>query len=206
MVTAPFTRPRVITDPPGEPQSNMDRDESLAESVRRGGFPPTLRLYGWTRPAISLGRRQQPDDLPPAILKRSLPMVRRPTGGGAVLHDLDELTYAFCAGRAHLPQGLVYRQLPVLLHRSLVRLLVDRGWVAEGELQVAGRDPSGPAPLCFSAPACGDLLYHGRKVAGAALRVWKEGILLQGSIQGLPIRRDRLVEAFLSLSEEAAWL
>ncbi len=180
----------------------MSRDEALAESVRRGSVPPTLRLYGWTRPAISLGRRQTPDDLPPSVLNETLPFVYRPTGGGAVVHHSDELTYSFCVGHLDLSPQLPYRQIPALLHHSFACLLVDRGWIREGDLQTAGKDPTSPAPLCFSAPACGDLLYRGRKVAGAALRVWREGVLIQGSIQGFPLKRDRLIEGFLSLSKE----
>jgi hypothetical protein len=49
--------------------------------------------------------------------------------------------------------------------------------------------------LCFETPVCGDLLYRGRKVAGSALRAWREGLLIQGSIQGLPIRPDDLIDS-----------
>ena len=173
----------------------------MADSVRLGRLPPTLRLYGWPGRAISLGRRQRPEDLPSGILQENLPLVHRPTGGGAVLHDPDELTYAFCAARLDLPFGLSVRQIPGWFHRSLRRILVERGWVSGDDLQVVKQDPAGPSPLCFTAPACGDLLFRGRKVAGSALRVWKEGILLQGSLQKFPVDRDRLMEAFTLMDE-----
>ena len=191
----------LVVDPPAAPTVNMALDEELAAGVREGSVPATLRLYRWNQPAISLGRRQQPDDLPPSILKERLPLVRRPTGGGAVIHRLDELTYAFCTSHSDLPPGVLLREMPRFLHRSLLEIVVSRHWIPAEDLHVIESNRSGPAALCFLYPVCGDLLYLGRKVAGAALRVWRDGILVQGSIQGFPVGFDQLVDAFVSLCQ-----
>lgn len=191
---------RLIVDPPGEPAANMAADEEIARLAAQESRP-ILRVYGWARPAVSLGRRQREEYLPPAFLQEGLPRVRRPTGGGAVHHRPDELTYAFSASRFSLPPGVPLREIACLLHRRLRETAITRGWVKGEELSLAGSDPDGPAPVCFSAPACGDLLYRGKKVAGSALRVWNNRILLQGALQGFPLGYDRLVEAFALAAE-----
>jgi lipoate-protein ligase A len=190
---------RIILDPPGEPQQNMARDAELVREIHLGSAPPTLRIYGWSRPAISLGRRQNPDDLPPEVLRMGLPMVRRPTGGAAVIHRLDELTYAIAVPRP--PGTAPLSRMPALFHQSLRDELVRRGFVPAGELRVLCARREEPFALCFNAPTCGDLLHQGRKVAGSALRAWKEGVLIQGSIQGFPVPRSDLEEV---LKEAAA--
>ncbi len=84
----------LLIDPPSAGQLNMARDEALLQAVGDGSHPPTLRLYAWDPPTISLGYFQSLDDLrkQPAPI-RDLALVRRTTGGGAILHDL-ELTYS----------------------------------------------------------------------------------------------------------------
>ena len=197
---------KVIQDPPGEPRFNMERDEELAQQVRSGRAAATLRIYGWTRPAISLGHRQSLDDLPAGLLTGEISVVRRPTGGGAVLHRTDEITYALA-----LPQptpGTRYavppRDLPSAFHHSLRHLLIREAGLSSEELTIAGPGFRGPFSLCFDAPVCGDLLYRGKKVAGSALRVWKDGLLVQGSLQRLPVQSDLLARA-VSLAIKAVY-
>ena len=192
---------RLIVDPPGDPAANMAADERISRTALEESRP-ILRIYGWDRPAISLGRRQAETDLPESMLRRGLPLVRRPTGGGAVSHRADEFTYAFAARKEDLPPGLPLREIACYLHRRLRETAEKRGWIVAGEITLCGGDPSGPAPVCFSAPAHGDLIHRGVKVAGAALRVWKDRVLVQGSIQGIPLRRDQLVEAFKKTAEK----
>ncbi len=174
----------------------MAADEEIARGVRElGSSGAVLRLYGWRQPAISLGRRQKEEDLPPGLLRMGLPMVRRPTGGGAVLHRLDEQTYAVAVSRealASLPLRL--NQVPGLLHRRLRDLLVREGHLPPEELRIVQTEADGPSSLCFSFPVSGDLVYRDRKVAGSALRAWREGLLIQGSIQGLPVNGAVLAE------------
>src|SRR5947209_2116371 len=73
---------------------NMALDDALLDSAARGAIPPTLRFYGWSPPAVSLGRFQDPGGIDIAYARaRGWDVVRRPTGGRAVLHHL-ELTYS----------------------------------------------------------------------------------------------------------------
>ena len=129
---------RVLIDPPMEPAANMARDEELAEEVREAQAPAALRIYRWNQPAISIGRRQNPDDLPADLMARGLPLVRRPTGGGAVLHRVDELTYALATRREFVPRHLPVREFSRRIHQNLRDELVRSRALASEELQVAG--------------------------------------------------------------------
>ncbi len=188
----------VVVDPPGDPVANMAADQSLLQMLRSGSASAILRIYQWNRPAVSIGRRQLAEDLPPSFLQAQPLLVRRPTGGGAVMHRLDELTYALAVSREASPRKIPLRDIVGALHRCLRQELIRRRDVSAEDLSIVERDFSGPATLCFSAPVRGDLMFQGRKVAGAALRVWREAILIQGSIQGLPVRQDQMREALRS--------
>ncbi len=176
---------RVFRDPAGEPQANMELDQRIAQQVCMGLVPATLRIYQWLKPAVSLGRRQSPSELPEELL--ALPWVRRPTGGGAVVHRMEELTYALALPRTAAQRHRPLSELPGRLHQHLRLLLVEQAGLSSGDLGIAEDDCAGPCTLCFSAPVHGDLLYRCAKVGGTALRVWRDGILVQGSIQGLPV-------------------
>lgn len=186
-------------DPAGDPARNMIDDEDLALQVRQGLSPSVLRIYGWNQPAISLGRRQAIEDLPLELRRKGYPIVRRPTGGGAVVHDREELTYALVLPRYAFRNRMKLSEVPGGLHRQLMGRLKDRGLFSADELVCVEEDRIPSSALCFQAPVRGDLLYQGRKVAGSALRVWKECLLLQGSIQALavphPLLQDDLKEA-----------
>lgn len=188
----------VRLDPPRDPVANMNADCALVQAVRAGSASIVLRIYQWNKPAISIGRRQIMDDLPPDVLRANPLWVRRPTGGGAVVHRLDELTYALALSRASVPQPISIREIVGALHRSLRQELVVRGAFSVEDFAVLAQDFPGPATFCFSAPVRGDLMFQGRKVAGAALRVWRDALLVQGSIQGLPVGQDQLREALRS--------
>ncbi len=200
---APQSQPwQLMVDPPMDPQANMARDEELTTQVRQGLFPAALRIYRWNRSAISIGRRQSMEGLPMDLLTKGFSVVRRPTGGGAVVHRLDEVTYALAISVSDtlstflkMHRCLTPKWIPERIHQHLRDELVNRGLLSSEDLRIFEANPSrGPVPtsrfpsvLCFEAPVCGDLLYRGRKVAGAALRAWREGFLIQGSIQGLPV-------------------
>ncbi len=194
-------------DPAGDPARNMTDDEDLALRVRQGLSPAVLRIYGWNQPAISLGRRQDIEDLPPELRRKGLPIVRRPTGGGAGGHNREELTYALRLPRAVLRDRMKLSEVPGWLHRQLMERLKDRELFSADELVCVEENRTSSSPLCFQSPVRGDLLYQGRKVAGSALRVWREGLLLQGSIQSWtaphPLLRDDLKEAAVLLVQES---
>ena len=94
---------RLLVQEPGDGRRNMAVDEALASSAGEGLSPPTLRLYGFAPPTLSLGRFQRARELVDTgrLAEAGVNLVRRPTGGQAVLHDR-ELTYAVALGRGHL--------------------------------------------------------------------------------------------------------
>jgi lipoate-protein ligase A len=150
--------------------------------VGTGQSPPTLRLYQWDPPTISLGYFQpyaQYKELPPPAGR--LPVVRRPTGGGAILHDL-ELTYSLTLPTDH---PLIHRnpnRLYELAHDAIINCLSSLGLNAA---RCGLTDDSGAARgpfFCFQRRHCYDLLLDGDKIAGSAQRRTRHAILQHGSI------------------------
>jgi lipoate-protein ligase A len=79
---------------------NMARDEAMLDHVSRYPEAAAFRTYGWTEPTLSLGYFQSVADLDSDPRWRTVPVVRRPTGGGAIWHD-HEITYALAVPRTH---------------------------------------------------------------------------------------------------------
>ncbi len=175
---------------------NMAVDEAIAAAVASGEQPPTLRFYGWEPPAVSLGYHQELDEGidRDAVAERGYEIVRRPTGGRAILHA-DELTYSFCIRQDEIKGG----------HSTLESYReISRGIIAGLELLGAavsmGSDEDGPGPsfsgqdtfategadaakpICFAKTARCDLQAAGRKVVGSAQVRRNGGILQHGSI------------------------
>jgi lipoyl(octanoyl) transferase len=186
------TRVRLLNDPAMAGVVNMARDEALLTHVGNGSSPPTLRLYEWTEPTISLGYFQRIEDCESLTENvRNLPTVRRLTGGGAILHD-GELTYSLVIPADHELVGGQPTRLYRMVHDAIIACFAD----ANIAVQVAGRsDGSGPTKgpfFCFARrheldvviPAYDkDSLNVGdAKVAGSAQRRTREAILQHGSI------------------------
>lgn len=164
----------------------MALDEALMGTVRAGGRP-ILRLYRWAPACLSLGRNQPAEGGydRERLAHAGIDLVRRPTGGRAVLHD-DELTYA-----ALLPDralGSARRAQRAIQHALLAAL-------AQLGVRAALHAADAPAPAlsttpCFAEPTEGEVVAEGRKVIGSAqLRVG--GVLLQHG--SLPLQRSREV-------------
>jgi lipoate-protein ligase A len=160
---------------------NMALDEAIATEVRKGNSLPTLRLYEWEVPSVSLGSFQKIADLNvSACVENNIPVVRRPTGGRAILHG-DELTYSFSAGNeGFFSAGLLdtYRQLSAALKSALDMLGLAVTMKTERE---SGKTLA-RSSLCFKSTSYGELSYRGRKLIGSAQKRWKDGFLQQGSI------------------------
>lgn len=160
----------------------MALDEALMSRARRTG-ETVLRVYGWALPTLSLGRNQRAlgayDEA--ALLRAGVCVVRRPTGGRALLHDR-EITYSVTAP-APPPAGggegiaAAYARINTLLLTALGTL-----GVGADVARPAGRAASPTAAPCFSEPAAGELVVGDRKLVGSAQ--WRDdGALLQhGSI------------------------
>lgn len=178
---------------------NMAIDEAILLHHLEGSVPPTLRVFRWSQPSISLGRFQnvEREVLLEACEQANIALVRRPTGGRAVYHR-DEFTYSFVSSKAFgIPSGIVAAY--AYLARGLIAALERLGVQAElSEGQVS----KNPSAACFASSTQADLTSGGFKLVGSA-QVWKEQALLQ---QGSLPLDDRSAEfyALLRFSDEAA--
>lgn len=174
---------------------NMALDEVMLESHLSGETPPTLRVYGWSPPAVSLGRFQQPDqavDLT-ACGQLGIDVVRRPTGGRAILHTADEVTFSVVVSAARLgARGVMecYRAIAGAIIRAL-RLLGAEAQLVER----AGPVAAGADPACFAVKARCDLMVGGKKVVGSA-QVQRDGFLLQQNSLPLELHLEAWARVF----------
>jgi lipoate-protein ligase A len=162
---------------------NMALDEALLETVSQLG-KPVLRFYGWTEPAATFGYFQKFSEVGRATLLR--PLIRRPTGGGIVPHDAD-WTYSFIVPPNHewylLSAIESYRRVHEWIQNAFAKLKVAKELAPCCKKSVPGE--------CFAGYEKFDLLWHGKKIAGAAQRRNKCGLLIQGSVQPPPISLAR---------------
>jgi lipoyl(octanoyl) transferase len=163
----------VIDDPTPRPGPlNMAIDEALLSSGRSA----ILRFYRWSKPAISFGYFVTFAEACAAAGDRA--MVRRWTGGGIVPHG-EDLTYSIMIGSNDgafsLPSKIVYQRV----HAALSSALREIG------IATVLTEANGPklSEACFANPVVSDVIENGRKVAGAAQRKTRSGLLHQGSIQ-----------------------
>jgi lipoate-protein ligase A len=168
---------------------NMALDEALLESASRLG-KPVLRFYGWTEPAATFGYFQRYADVERATLLR--PLIRRPTGGGIVPHNAD-WTYSLAFPPGHEWHSLKAEESYRRIHDWL-RLAFAEMKVKTELAPTAFPNPQLPTPnsemaQCFVGHEKSDLLWRGKKIAGAAQRRNKLGLLIQGSVQP-PIQKS----------------
>jgi lipoate-protein ligase A len=159
----------------------MAADEALLESVAADG-PCTLRFYQWEEPTLSLGYFQTYVDRQQHAASRDAAIVRRASGGGAILHD-HELTYSFAVPSRH-PLAIDRLRFYQAVHTTLIETLaqwdIATALFAESE-QPAIKDKSQPF-LCFERRSPGDVVLDGVKIAGSAQRRCRGAVLQHGSI------------------------
>jgi lipoate-protein ligase A len=153
----------------------MAVDEVLLEDADQG--IATLRCYGWSEPTLSLGYFQHAADRANHLASVGCPLVRRASGGGAILHDA-ELTYSFAAPVADR-LGASAAGLYQAIHGALAETLAARGIIAHCW---GGPADGAPAFLCFQRRAVGDLVVGANKIAGSAQRRHRRAILQHGSV------------------------
>ncbi len=162
----------------GAPADNMAWDEALLLAADRLGAP-VLRFYGWNERAATFGYFQHYAEVETWTKLR--PLIRRPTGGGLVPHDAD-WTYSLVFPPSHwwyqLRAEESYRRLHEWIRAAFARTQLKTDLAPACDKQLPGR--------CFAGPEKFDLLADGEKIAGAAQRRAREGMLIQGSIQPLP--------------------
>ena len=175
---------------------NMAIDEALLETA----VDPTIRFYRWRSPALSFGYFGKFSDV--AIHAAERDLVRRWTGGGIVLHR-DDLTYSIIIPA----KDPVFDESSIAIYEKIHRALCEAlNKIGTRAVVAGGVDPGGlvggiraavsaSGYNCFANPVRADVMMNGRKIAGAAQRRTRRGLLQQGSIQGITMNTD-LAERF----------
>jgi len=177
---------RLLLTPPARGAWNMAVDEAILDAVSRGASQPTLRLYTWEPPCLSLGYAQPIADVDiPSLKNNGWEIVRRATGGRAILHT-DELTYSVCSpfDDRHLA-GSVLESYKYIAN-ALLAALKDLGIPAQMK-EDTRPDSSRSNPVCFEVPSSYEITAMGKKLIGSAQVRRKDGILQHGS---LPLSGD----------------
>ncbi len=154
---------------------NMALDEALLEAMPRLQAP-VLRFYGWTQPAATFGYFQKFSEVEATTPLR--PLIRRPTGGGIVPHTAD-WTYAAIFPAGHEWHSLKAEESYWRIHDWLRRAFAE----LKVETELAPCCKKSLPGQCFIGHEKSDLLWRGQKIAGAAQRRNKLGLLIQGSVQ-----------------------
>lgn len=178
---------------------NMAIDEAILTFHLRGETPPTLRAFTWDRPAISLGRFQdvEREILTEECAARGVDLVRRPTGGRAVMHA-DEFTYSVTISTAYgVPSGVVAAYS--WLAQGIIAALEEFGI---SSVVSTNRVSKQQTAACFAFSTQADLTSNGRKLVGSA-QVWKEETVLQQGTIPLEGRGLLLFSLLKYPSEEA---
>ena len=198
---------RLLVTEPTDGATNMAIDEALWRGRQAGVSPPTLRLFAWSPPTVSLGYGQPLDrhvDLE-ACRALGVGLVRRPTGGSAIYHDGPEreLTYSVVATAADLGIGPdlleTYRWIGAALLRGLQSLGAPAALVPE-------RPGDGPVPaFCFARTGVFEIEVDGRKLVGSAQRRQGDSFLQHGAVL-LDVDEPRLRTLFPTTRDPLATL
>jgi lipoate-protein ligase A len=187
----------LIDDGPAEGAWNMALDRAIQLAREAGEAPATLRLYGWERPTVTLGRFQERESIDQEFCSAGgIDVVRRFTGGRGVLHD-DEVTYSVVAGVSDgLPRGTSasYSMLCGGLAAAYRRLGVDANLTARAR---GSRDSA----ACYLHATKADLSHGARKLSGSA-QVWLRDTVLQHGSFTISRDVDRESRVFRLSSEE----
>lgn len=187
MTNYPFGVWRLLLEATPQPGPlTLATDEAILRAVAAGSAPPTLRLYTWAAPTLTLGRGQPAADANAAALARDdVTLLRRPTGGTAVYHDATALTYTVVA-RSDEPRmsGSIaesYAGVSAALLHALKSIGLENGAAAPHPLNSVESVDS-RSPVCFIAPAAYEITVGGRKLVGSAQMRIRDGILQHGSL------------------------
>ncbi|MDX2140344.1 MAG: lipoate--protein ligase family protein [Chloroflexota bacterium] len=191
---------RLIGDSPAIGAYNMAVDEAILRRVAAGEQPPTLRLYAWHPPCLSLGYGQRAREVDfERLAARGWNCVRRMTGGRAILHT-DELTYSLTLPLAHplAQQDVVesYRQISEALLSAL------RALGAQPAADKLAEGVKSSDPVCFETPSHYEITVDGRKLVGSAQARKHGGLLQHGT---LPLTGDiaRICDVLVYIDEAA---
>ena len=177
---------------------NMAADEAMLAAHLRGETPPTLRFYRWRPATVSLGRFQKIESAVDAEACRAMgvEVVRRPTGGRAILHEESEVTFSVVVAEAALGASGVMASYNVLA-KGIVAGMRRLGLHARLVQQAGQRrvTPAAADPMCFAAKARCDVEVGGKKIVGSA-QVHRGSMLLQQNSLPVAVDPDRCRRAF----------
>jgi lipoyl(octanoyl) transferase len=193
---------RLIEHSPAQGAWNMAVDEAILESVYNRQSLPTLRLYAWQPACLSLGHAQPFAEVNTRVLEaQGWDVVRRPTGGRAILH-VDELTYSVIAPQSEprVKGGVLESYLR--LSEALLEALRTLGLKPQANENGTNHNSKVPNPVCFEVPSNYEITVNGKKLIGSAQARRKDGLLQHGA---LPLYGDltRIISA-LTFPDAAA--
>ena len=173
---------RLILSPPAPGAWNMALDEAILEAAAARISTPTLRLYSWSPPCLSLGNAQPYSQIDHRLRKEmGWDIVRRATGGRAILHT-DELTYSVTAPQENPNfEGGVLRAYKYL-STGLIAALSYLGLKVELQPEVVLSEEDRSQPICFEFPSSYEITVDGKKLVGSAQLRRKGGVLQHGSL------------------------
>ena len=173
---------RLIINPPNQGAWNMAVDEAILESTSQKIQPPTLRLYDWHPYTLSLGHAQPYSDVDlQALTVKGWDVVRRPTGGRAILHA-EELTYSICAPQDDMHvSGNVLKSYR-MLSTGLLKALEFAGIPADSKPKKETESHTSANPVCFQSPSDYEITYQSKKLIGSAQARHHQGVLQHGAI------------------------
>jgi lipoyl(octanoyl) transferase len=195
---------RLIKDGPCDGRLNMAIDRAILNACERGQVPATLRLYGWDKPTLSIGYSQNElmDVDTEQCERRKIPIVRRFTGGRALLHQ-NEFTYSIVANIPHpgFPGNLAgdFCAVSKAVILSLEKIGVSNPEIVRKEKRTLGGRLK-HSPACFSASNNWEIRVKGKKLAGSAQRRLNGAFLQHGSI--LLDKDPELTHSLLRYSSE----
>lgn len=203
---------RLLITPPATGAWNMAVDEAIASYAGRGAAPPTLRFYQWQPACVSLGRHQPLADIDLArCAALGYDVVRRPTGGRAILHT-DELTYSVAGPQDHPVLAGAVLDSYLRLSQGLLAGLARLG-LAVSKAPPSNRSGNDAGPVCFEVPSAYEIVVPApvglassqagapsKKLVGSAQSRRQGWVLQHGS---LPLVGDvtRLVDVIIFADE-----
>ena len=163
-------------------ENNMAVDSALLCDCEAGRIAPTVRLYGWSEPAITIGYSQKMEQELDVVKcqERGIPVVRRPTGGRALLHHR-ELTYAVVAPVSLAPFNRGLKETFSRISEALLAGLQGLG--VQGEINTRKqRSESARSPACFASLNHCEITVNGKKLVGSAQKRTSKAFLQHGSL------------------------